>query len=153
MSDGEKSGPDRGMSDRQKSLGKCAMPKQLVMTKCFFCPRPVETKISDRLPDCCICLKTLIQKTSHSSRCCCFDKWQLRRKFKSPRPASSFWSTTMWPSTCPGKLKLMNSCIGMSQAFIWAINHLCGFLFVTWWKGHLLLELVELRSTTSVWKW
>ena len=32
MSDGEKSCPDRGMSDRQKSLGKCAMPKQLVMT-------------------------------------------------------------------------------------------------------------------------
>ena len=30
MSDGEKSGPDRGMSDRQKSLGKCAIGKGLI---------------------------------------------------------------------------------------------------------------------------
>ena len=44
MSDGEKSGPDRGMSDRQKSLGKCAMPKQLVMTQCFFARAPSRQK-------------------------------------------------------------------------------------------------------------
>ena len=57
---------------------------------------------------------------------------------KSPEPSSSCWTTPIWPSTCQGKHRLINSFSGVSQAIIWANNHICGFPFVTWWKKHLL---------------
>ena len=66
---------------------------------------------------------------------------------RNPGAASSWCTTPKRPSTCPGKHRLINSFIGKSQAFIWARNYISAFQLVTWWKGQLLLELVDLRST------
>ena len=89
MSDGEKSGPDRGMSDRQKSLGKCAMPKQLVMTQCFFARAPSRQKSTIDFLIVVYALKRLFRKQATAAAVDVTSDNSGKKKWTSPAPASS----------------------------------------------------------------